>query len=74
MNSELSRRTLLKASSGVSILKPETVKGSQANSAISIGLIGCGRRGMFDAGLFAKTGHAKIAAVCDIYEDQVDRA
>ncbi len=74
MNSELSRRTLLKASSGVSILKPETVKGSQANSAISIGLIGCGRRGMFDAGLFVKTGHAKIAAVCDIYEDQVNRA
>lgn len=74
MNSSLSRRHVLAASSGLLLLKPRTVRGSQANSAISIGLIGCGRRGMFDAGLFQQNEHAKIAAVCDIYDDQIARA
>jgi len=69
-----SRRNLLAASSGLLVLKPETVRGSEANSAISVGLVGCGRRGLFDASLFVKTGHAKIVAVCDIYEDQTARA
>jgi myo-inositol 2-dehydrogenase / D-chiro-inositol 1-dehydrogenase len=74
MNPPLSRRGLITASSGMLILKPETVRGSQANSSLSVGLVGCGRRGMFDAGLFVKTGHANIAAVCDIYDDQIAAA
>jgi myo-inositol 2-dehydrogenase / D-chiro-inositol 1-dehydrogenase len=74
MDSQLNRRQLITASSGLLILKPETVRGSQANSALSVGLVGCGRRGMFDAGLFEKTGQAKIAAICDIYEDQTTQA
>jgi len=74
MSLPLSRRNLLSVSSGLLILKPATVRGSQANSAISLGLIGCGRRGMFDAGLFAKNEYAKIVAVCDIYDDQTARA
>jgi predicted dehydrogenase len=72
MNSPLSRRSLLAAPSGLLILDPRTVRGSQANSAISVGLVGCGRRGMFDADLFSR--HARIAAFCDIYEDQRARA
>jgi predicted dehydrogenase len=74
MNLPLSRRTILTASSGWLALKPRTARGSQANSALSVGLVGCGRRGLFDAGLFVKTGQARIAAVCDIYEDQTARA
>jgi predicted dehydrogenase len=74
MNSPLSRRTLLTASSGLLILDSRTVRGSQANSAISVGLIGCGRRGVFDAQLFAKNEHAKIAAICDVYDDQLENA
>lgn len=56
------------------ILKPETVRGSQANSAVSIGVIGCGNRGMYVSGLFAKNEFARVAAVCDIYEDRLEAA
>src|SRR5512140_3860510 len=74
MDSQPSRRKILSASCGLLVLKPETVRGSQANSALSVGLVGCGRRGLFDAGLFVKTDHARIVAVCDIYDDQTARA
>ena len=74
MNVPMSRRSLLTASSGLLILDPQTVRGSQANSAISVGLVGCGRRGMFDAQLFARNEHARIAAICDIYDDQIANA
>ena len=74
MSVPLSRRSLLTTSSGLAILRPETVRGSRASSAISLGLIGCGRRGMFDAGLFAKNEYARVVAVCDIYDDQIAAA
>jgi myo-inositol 2-dehydrogenase/D-chiro-inositol 1-dehydrogenase len=56
------------------ILKPELVRGSQANSAVSVGLIGCGNRGTYVSGLFAKNEFARIAAICDIYEDRIEAA
>jgi len=59
---------------GLTILKPATVLGSQANSALSVGLIGCGRRGTAISGIFAKNEFAKIAAICDIYDDQIAEA
>ncbi len=61
----LSRRNLLGAAA---------VFGSQANSAVSLGIIGTGGRGRFDGGLFAKDPRARIAALCDLYNDQIDRA
>ena len=40
------RRDFVKtAAAGLLILKPATVFGSQANSAVEVGLIGCGGRG-----------------------------
>jgi predicted dehydrogenase len=74
MTSLPTRRRLLGTSGGVLLLKPETVFGSAANSGISVGLVGCGRRGLFDANLFVRTGLARVVAVCDIYEDQTTRA
>lgn len=74
MNLPVSRRSLLATSSGLLILDPRTVRGSQANSAVSVGLIGCGRRGLFDAQLLAGNESARIAALCDIYDDQLARA
>jgi predicted dehydrogenase len=70
-----SRRGFLSAASaGLLILKPETVRGSQANSALTIGLLGSGRRGTYVAGLFAKNEFARVAALCDIYDDQLAEA
>ena len=78
MSEKSSRRNFLlapaAASAGIMILKPETVRGSQANSALTIGLLGSGRRGSYVAGLFAKNEFARVAALCDIYQDQLDVA
>ncbi len=73
-----SRRDFVKASGaaglGLMIVKPEIARGSQANSALSIGLIGCGNRGSYVSGIFAKNEFAKVTAVCDIYEDKLAAA
>ena len=39
------RRNFLGSAAGLLILKPQTAFGSQANSAVEIGLVGCGGRG-----------------------------
>ncbi len=78
MSDSCDRRSFLQNAAGASaafmILKPELVRGSQANSALSVGLIGCGNRGMYVSGIFAKNEFAKIAAICDIYDDRIQAA
>ncbi len=58
------------AALGFMIVPPGSVRGSQANSALTIGLIGCGNRGMYVSGIFAKNENARVAAFTDIYEDR----
>ncbi|MBL8221098.1 MAG: Gfo/Idh/MocA family oxidoreductase [Bryobacterales bacterium] len=58
-------------SAGFLVVKPHQVRGSQANSALTIGLIGCGGRGLHDSGIAAKNEFARIAAICDIYDDRL---
>jgi predicted dehydrogenase len=66
------RRSFVQTSAaGLSILAPATVFGSQANSALTIGLVGCGNRGMYVSGIFAKNEFARVAAICDIYDDRI---
>lgn len=81
MKEHTTRRDFVKSSGvsaaaalGVTLIRPELVRGSQANSALSVGLIGCGRRGVAISGIFARNEFAKIAAICDIYQDQVQAA
>ncbi len=73
-----SRRNFVKmsgaAAAAFTIVKPESVRGSQANSALTVGLIGCGNRGMYVSGLFAKNENARVAAYTDIYEDKFKAA
>src|SRR5262245_23785804 len=59
---------------GITIVKPQSARGAQANSALSVGLIGCGRRGTYVSGLFAKNEFAKVTYLCDIYDDQIAAA
>ncbi len=69
------RRDFMKgAATGILILAPQIVKGYQANSALSVGLIGCGRRGTAITNFFAQNEFAKVAALCDIYDDQIAQA
>jgi len=64
-------KTSAAASAGFLIVGPEAVRGSAANSALAVALVGCGRRGMFDADYFERNENARIAAVCDIYDDML---
>ena len=68
-NSSVSRRQFIKAAgAGVAaftIMKPEFLRGTQANSKIKLGLVGCGGRGIWIAGLFAAHGGYEISAAAD---------
>lgn len=76
MRDDSSRRGFVTGAAGMGLLllKPETVRGSQANSALTVGLLGAGNRGTYVAGLFAKNERCVVSAVADIYEDQLKAA
>ena len=60
------------AALGLTILKPGLALGAEANSKISVGVIGCGGRGAWIAELFAKHGNYSVVAVADYFQDRVD--
>jgi predicted dehydrogenase len=68
------RRGFLKSSAaaGILLLKPETVFGTQANSAMELGLIGCGARGKFIGGLFLEHTLTRVVALADAFRDPVE--
>jgi myo-inositol 2-dehydrogenase / D-chiro-inositol 1-dehydrogenase len=67
------RRGFLRAAgTGILILRPETVFGSQANSALEFGLVGCGNRGTWIAGLFQEFTGARPVALADPLPDRVE--
>ena len=68
------REALAGVAANLMIVSPATASGSQANSAIAVGIIGTGNRGRYDAAIVAKDPRARIAALCDLYPDQIDRA
>lgn len=63
--SEIDRRQLLKSSAGMLLLKPETVFGYQANSAVEIGIVGCGSRGNYVGNFFVEYTGARVVALAD---------
>jgi len=67
------RRDFFKAAAGgVLLLKPETVFGSQANSAVEVGLIGCGSRGNWIGKFFPEFTTARIVALADVIREHLD--
>lgn len=56
----------------LAILKPSLVFGTEANTMLDLGLIGCGGRGSWIAQLFADTGKYRLAACADYFQDKVD--
>jgi myo-inositol 2-dehydrogenase / D-chiro-inositol 1-dehydrogenase len=74
---EESRRDFLQkgataTAAAFTIVAPQTVRGYQANSKISVGLIGCGNRGSYDASIAHADPRARVTAICDRFEDQFD--
>jgi myo-inositol 2-dehydrogenase/D-chiro-inositol 1-dehydrogenase len=59
------------ASSGLLLLKPSTAFGYTANSAVRLGLLGCGSRGTAVATSFAQNTTARVVALADLFPDQL---
>ncbi len=70
MNDQARREFL--GAAGLLILKPETVFGTQASSAIEIGIIGCGGRGVYIGGFFQEYTGARIVALHDPFRDRLE--
>ncbi len=61
------------AAAGITILKPSIVWGTQANSAIRLGLLGCGGRGLNVTGSFLTHTNAVVTAIGDIFQDNLEQ-
>jgi myo-inositol 2-dehydrogenase/D-chiro-inositol 1-dehydrogenase len=62
------------AAGGVMFIPAARVWGTEANSAVRVGLLGCGGRGTEDATNLVETGGARVVALADMFQDQLDVA
>jgi predicted dehydrogenase len=67
----MTRRNIIHAATIVPIA---AVRGSAANSAVSVGLIGCGNRGTYIAQLLTEHTQARLSGLCDLYPEAIARA
>jgi predicted dehydrogenase len=79
MTDRTNRRTFLETAlqtaagtGGLLLLKPQTVFGTPANSAVEIGIIGCGGRGNWIGGHFNEHTGARIVALADVFRDRLE--
>lgn len=59
------------AAATVTVVRPSLVRGSQANSSLALGMIGCGGRGNWIANLFVQRGDYRFVACADYFADRV---
>jgi len=62
------------ATAGAMFIRPAMVRGTAANSAVRVGLLGCGGRGTEDATNLVDTGGARVTALADMFQDQLENA
>src|SRR3989442_3770073 len=65
LNQKIGRRRFIgtAATAGLMIIKPELVRGTSANSAVRVGLLGCGGRGTTDATGLVNTRSAPVVGL-----------
>jgi predicted dehydrogenase len=61
------------AGAGLVILEPRLVWGTQANSAVRLGLLGCGGRGRNVMGSFLQNTPAVLTAIGDMFADNLEQ-
>src|SRR5260221_8991365 len=74
---KVDRRKFLRtaaAPAGVMFIKPSLVHGTAANSAVRVGLLGCGGRGTEDPTNLIDTGGPRVVPLADLFQDQLDTA
>jgi myo-inositol 2-dehydrogenase/D-chiro-inositol 1-dehydrogenase len=77
MKEKVGRREFIGATAavgGVMFMPARLVRGTAANSAVRVGLLGCGGRGTEDATNMFETGGARVVALADMFQDQLDKA
>jgi myo-inositol 2-dehydrogenase / D-chiro-inositol 1-dehydrogenase len=69
----MNRREFLQTGTacGLLLLKPRTAFSYQANSAVRLGLLGCGNRGTTVATSFSQNTTAQVVALADIFPDKL---
>src|SRR5882672_2243549 len=73
----MKRRSFIKnaaAISAISILKPSNVFSYKANSAVRLGLIGCGNRGTAVISSISANTNTNIIAMADLFDDKLQTA
>jgi myo-inositol 2-dehydrogenase/D-chiro-inositol 1-dehydrogenase len=66
--SSVSRRNLVQAAA---LLPLQAIRGTAASDAVTVGVVGVGNRGSFDASTIAKDPRARVVAICDISDEQI---
>ena len=71
----MKRRDFIQSTAAVSaftIISPKTAFGSAANSAISMGIIGCGNRGTHVIRSMSDNTNINIVAMADLFRDKLE--
>src|SRR2546427_254113 len=77
LSNEVTRRKFIAVAAGTAgamLIHPSLVRGTASNSAVRVGLLGCGGRGTEDATNLVDTGGARVVALGDMFQDQLDIA
>lgn len=59
------------AAAGFMIIKPQQVRGTAANSAVRLGILGCGGRGTAVGSGFVENTGTRVVALADLFSDQL---
>lgn len=72
----MNRRNFIRGASILStltVLKPEIVFASNNNSAVRIGLVGCGNRAAGILGSMSENANIRVVALADLFEDKLEK-
>ena len=72
-----SRRNFVKAGAaagaGLLVVRSGIAFGSEANSSLGLGIIGCGDRGNYDGGQFVNNTDVRVTALHDLFDDRLEQ-
>src|SRR3954447_9785592 len=77
MKQKTGRRAFLRAATaaaaGATFMKPQSVFGTAANSAVQLGIIGCGGRATHVASSFVNSTETRVVAIAELFEDRLSQ-